>query len=65
MYISRLSEIKVNKYSRYSILLGKLAAHGLDRCTVCWGKTDWISKLREQWGLELSSAGDCTSGAPR
>jgi len=25
----------------YSILLGKLVAHGLDRCTLCWVK-NWL-----------------------
>jgi len=31
----------------HSILLEKLAAHGFDRCTLCWVKTGWLAEPRE------------------
>ena len=31
----------------HSILLEKLAAHSLDRCTLCWVKTGWLDEPRE------------------
>ncbi|KAJ7396001.1 hypothetical protein BTVI_149370 [Pitangus sulphuratus] len=39
------------------ILPEKLAAHGLDRCTVCWVKSVWSARPREWWGMELHPAG--------
>jgi len=32
----------------HSTLLEKLAAHGLDGCTLCWVK-NWLNKPRELW----------------
>ena len=31
----------------HSILLEKLAAHGLDKCSLCWVKTGWMTRSRE------------------
>ena len=31
----------------HSILLEKLAAHGLDRCTLRWLKTGWMARPKE------------------
>ena len=33
----------------HSILLEKLAAHGLDRCTLRWLKTGWTARPKERW----------------
>ncbi|GAB0180519.1 hypothetical protein GRJ2_000517200 [Grus japonensis] len=33
----------------HSILLEKLAAHGLDEHTLCWVKTGWMSAPKELW----------------
>ena len=33
----------------HSILLEKLAAHGLDTCTLHWLKTSWTVEPREWW----------------
>ena len=33
----------------HSILLEKLDAHGLDRCTLCWVKTAWMAGPKEWW----------------
>lgn len=33
----------------HGILLEKLAAHGLDRYTLCWVKSSWMARLREWW----------------
>jgi len=33
----------------HSILLEKLAAHGLDGCTLCWVKTGWMTRPQEFW----------------
>jgi len=37
---------------------GEAAAHGLDRCTLCWLKTGWRAGPREWWWMELHPAGD-------
>lgn len=41
----------------HSMLQEKLAAHGLDRCAVCWVKAAWMTGPREWWGMELHPAG--------
>jgi len=41
-----------------SILLEKLAAHGLDRRTLHWVKSGWMAEPRELWWMKLNPAGD-------
>jgi len=33
----------------HSVLLEKLAAHGLDMCTLHWVKSGWVAEPRELW----------------
>ena len=39
----------------YSVLLVKLAAHGLDRCTLCWVK-NWLHGQAQR--VVMNGAGD-------
>lgn len=41
----------------HSILVEKLAAHGLEGCAVRWVKTGWMARPQVWWRMELNPVG--------
>ncbi|TRZ20396.1 hypothetical protein HGM15179_006724 [Zosterops borbonicus] len=57
---------KAFKTVSHSVLLKKLAGHGLDKCSLWWVKTGWMVRPRERWEKGVKSGcGLVTGDAPQ